>query len=381
MFLHNFKYSLISCLRDKEQILWSLVFIIALGTLFFITFGDIYNQDEKLADIKVAVCIEDEDVAEGFDIYIRDVSLLDNGAALLDIVYEGNYEEADKLLKDEEIKGIFYSEGGELKLAIAKEDIQQSILSSLVIRFHQVQTLMTRVATEKPDMVNATMLALFSAGFENEDINNSKSDMDVYVQYFYNLIAMACIMSASVGVTVTVRNQSTSSILGSRKEISGVNHFVSGFAGLLAGAAVQAACVVISFFYLVLIGVKFGSDYGKICLIIAVSIFTGTSIGYCIGSIPKLSIKSKDAISSMVSVLGSFLSGLMLNNMRIIVEKSCPIINKINPVALVCDSFYAINTFETNDRLYRNLISLMVIAVVCIFIGTFVGRRKDYACV
>ena len=78
-------------------------------------------------------------------------------------------------------------------------------------------------------------------------------------------------------------------------------------------------------------------------------------------------------------MVGSFLSGLMIADMRIIVEDTCPIINRINPVALVYDSFYAINTFDTNDRLYRNLLSLLVISVIAIVLGNIFGRRRRYA--
>ncbi|MBO5509922.1 MAG: hypothetical protein J5962_05630, partial [Lachnospiraceae bacterium] len=204
MFFHNFKYNLLSSLRDKSQILWSLVFIMALGTLFKITFGDIYDQDERLKDIKVAVCIEDETIKTGFDMYVAGVSINENGDELLDITYVSNMQEAEALLENEEVAGIFYDEEGELKLMIAKDDIKQSILASVVGRYHQIMTIISEIAGQGDNSTAATamMVAMAENYGENTEIKNSNSDMDVYVQYFYNLIAMACIMSVSVGLTI-----------------------------------------------------------------------------------------------------------------------------------------------------------------------------------
>ena len=62
MFWHHFKYNFLISIRNKSQIMWSVVFVVVLGTMFKLTFGDIYNQDEKMKNMKVAVCIEDEQV-------------------------------------------------------------------------------------------------------------------------------------------------------------------------------------------------------------------------------------------------------------------------------------------------------------------------------
>lgn len=378
MFLHSFKYGLLTSIRNKTQIMWSLLFVIALGTLFKLAFENIYNNDERLQNIGVAVYIEDEEVSENFKSYLADVSLVESGDKLLDITYTESMEEAEKLLYDKKVKGIYYSEAGELKLQIAKEDIQQSILASLTTEYHQIMVIMTDTAMNNPEKMQKVMATLMGSVSTNQEIMNSDSDMNTYTQYFYNLIAMACIMSVSAGVMVTINNHANTSTIGARKQISSANSFISNFSSLLATALVNILCVLISFGYLNLIGIRFGGSYPKIFLIIAVAIFCGISIGFYIGSLGKISYKAKDGIATAVSVGGSFLSGLMVANMRMLVEKTCPIINRINPVALVADSFYANYTFNTDDRLIRNLISLLVIAAVFIVLGNIVGRRKQY---
>ena len=51
MFWHHFKYNFLISIRNKSQIMWSVVFVVVLGTMFKLTFGDIYNQDEKMKNM------------------------------------------------------------------------------------------------------------------------------------------------------------------------------------------------------------------------------------------------------------------------------------------------------------------------------------------
>ena len=54
MFLHNFKYSLKTLLRNKGLIFWTFAFPIILGTLFNLAFSDIENK-ETLDIIDIAI--------------------------------------------------------------------------------------------------------------------------------------------------------------------------------------------------------------------------------------------------------------------------------------------------------------------------------------
>ena len=88
MFWHNFKYNFKVMLRNKDQIFWSLIFTILLGTLFQSTFGDAYEKSDIISDIQVSVYIEDEFVSENFSGIIENISVdEENGNKLLNITY------------------------------------------------------------------------------------------------------------------------------------------------------------------------------------------------------------------------------------------------------------------------------------------------------
>ena len=72
----------------------------------------------------------------------------------------------------------------------------------------------------------------------------------------------------------------------------------------------------------------------------------GVSVGLFVGSLGKLSEGIKVAVILAISMVCSFLAGLMNSNMKDLVEKHAPIINRINPAALISDAFYCINVYS-----------------------------------
>ncbi len=379
MFFHNFKYSIKATLHNKPHMLWSVAFIIALGTLFYVSFGEIYSQ-ELVNAIKVAVIIDDTETAEVFHDMVANISIDEEGGEkLLDISDVSHMDEAKIMLEDGDIDGIFYSQDRELKLMVHENGINQSILASIVAKYHQVMTVIADLSEKAPDKIPAVLSELLLGESHNVEKKTTTGDMDVYIAYFYNLIALACLMAVNSGLVITMKNQANLSIVGARKWVAGAGSFLQTLAELLAGIVVQCLCTLVGFLYLVLLGVDFGNQIGYIALIIIVGCVTGVSLGFFVGNIGKGSAALKENIGVAVILTSGFLSGLMVGDMRMMVEETCPVINKINPSALIADSFYALNIYDSHDRYYKNMITLFIISVMLIIAGTLFGRRKRYA--
>ena len=77
-------------------------------------------------------------------------------------------------------------------------------------------------------------------------------------------------------------------------------------------------------------------------------------------------------------MIGSFLSGMMGVTLKYIIDKNIPIINKINPVNMITDGFYSLYYYNTLNRYYFNLVSLLIFAIIFIIISIFNLRRKQY---
>ena len=87
---------------------------------------------------------------------------------------------------------------------------------------------------------------------------------------------------------------------------------------------------------------------------------------------------AKIGIMLGISMVSSFLAGLMNGNMKDIVEKSAPFVNRINPASLIADAFYCINVYDDTARYYRSLATLAVMCVVLVMASFFMVRRERY---
>ena len=80
-----------------------------------------------------------------------------------------------------------------------------------------------------------------------------------------------------------------------------------------------------------------------------------------------------------ITMICSFLSGLMVGGMRILVAQICPWFNHVNPAALISDSFYALSVYRSHDRYFLNLAMLLVLSALFYLGGFLLVRRKKYA--
>ena len=101
-------------------------------------------------------------------------------------------------------------------------------------------------------------------------------------------------------------------------------------------------------------------------------------MGIFVGSLGKMKEGVKIGIILGISMVCSFLAGLMNNTMKDIVEKHAPFINRINPAALISDEFYCINVYDDLARYHRSLITLAVMGVVLVTASFLLIRRERY---
>lgn len=75
----------------------------------------------------------------------------------------------------------------------------------------------------------------------------------------------------------------------------------------------------------------------------------------------RLAVGLREGLLVGSSLLMSFLAGLMFGNMKDIIAHYAPILNKVNPAALISDAFYSISVYENPARYLENLLLLALI--------------------
>ncbi|SEK74142.1 ABC-2 type transport system permease protein [Ruminococcus sp. YRD2003] len=374
MFLHNLLYEIKSSLRVRDLIFWLILFPIILGTFFKIAFGSLYEKQTKVTAIPTAI-VETAD-NEVFRSVIESVSGTDE--ALLDAEYLSE-DEALKKLKDGDIKGIIYS-GDKLTLTVSGDGAEQSVLKLFVEQYMLREKIITDTMTSDPSKMQAVIAALSEEINTSEEAKLTNGNLDFYIQYFYNLIAMVAMYGSVTGLHVAIGQQANLSELGARKNCSATPKSVGILASLTGTWIVQSICMIIcvSFTAFVL-----KVDYGdRLPLVYVAAIcggILGVSFGFFIGSIGRMKQGAKVGICMSVSMTMCFLSGLMVANMKPIMAEKAPWFNNINPAALVTDSISALNLYSGYRVFVTKILTMLVISLIFYILGLLMVRRRKYA--
>ena len=196
---------------------------------------------------------------------------------------------------------------------------------------------------------------------------------------YYTLIAMSALYGAMISITVINYKLPNMNSVGKRCSISPLNKKTLLISSLLASYLVQIVGLLILFIFMLLVmHVDFGNNGLLVLLLGLVGSLTGLSLGIFIGSVIKTNENAKTGILISITMLWCFLSGMMGITMKYVIDKNVPIINKINPAALLTDGFYALYYYDTLNRYVMDVISLVIISLVLILLSLGSLRRQKY---
>lgn len=374
MFLRVYSYSLLRSVRQKYMIFWTVLFPIILGTLFKVSFGDMNETDYMFQQIPVAY-VEGEEPQQEFETLLEE---LEEEQELIQVI-PATTEEAEKMLEDGEVEGIF-TNGKEIVLTIKEEGLVVSILNSIQKQYNQIATAFDNISADHPEKLAEVAESLGEEWNYLKESGVTNRNMDSMLDYFYALIAMTCLYGSFSGVNCAIEYKANLSQLAARRVAASTNRLVILLGEVLAKITAQFFCTVIGMCYLrFALDVKIGEEFPRMLLIALMGNAVGVLMGVFVGSIGKLSYNVKESICVCVTMLGSFLAGLMVNGMYYWVEQNVPVINRVNPAALIVKAFYSLNIYENYSR-YNLCIFMLLGITVLLGIGSYLLiRRERYA--
>ena len=373
MFRHNLAYELKEVLRVREFVLWLMLFPIILGTLFKVAFGSIYNT-EVFDTIPVAVVKTSENAVA--DELLKALTEGENPTLAATFADE---ETAKQLLRDGKAEGIL-TIGESMELMVSRKGMVPTMLQEIVSRCKLYETVIRDAIATDPASVQTVVAKLSAEVNACRDVSPAADNPDVYVQYFYNLIAMVAICGNMTGLHVSTNNQANQSDLGARKNCSATPKGVYLTAGLLGSCIAQAISMALCVTFLrFVLRVNFGGSLLLLYLAAILSGCLGVAFGFFIGSIGRMKHEGKSAIAITVSMALCFLSGLMMGNIKGILATKAPWVNRINPVAIISDSFYCLNMYSDYRRFITKIVGILIYIVVFTTLGVLFTRRKKYA--
>jgi ABC-2 type transport system permease protein len=380
MFSNLFINRLKILVRKKEVIFWNLCFPIILATLFNMTLVNI-NKNEEFKKVDIAVINNQayQNDKSGFKEFLNAVSDDNNKDGLfnLQIVDE---DEAKSLLEDNKIKAYVNVENN-IELTVKSSGYEQTITKSFLDYYKQRASTISNVVRLYNGQVNNEKIEQIASESNNylKNIKVSDNAPNVVVIYFYSVLGMTCMYSATVGSDEIRSIQANLSPEASRISLAPVNKFKLFIYSGLAAFLVQFTLLIILLVYIrFALGIDFGTNFPLIILTSVIGTITGLLFGTCISAMLKISSNAKIGIIISINMVFATLSGMMNDQVKYLVQQNIPILAKINPINLITDAFYSLYYYDTYDRFINNILGLSIMSIIFCIITFVVLRRQQY---
>lgn len=304
-------------------------------------------------------------------------------------------DEARKLLENEEISGYLIFNDTP-KVIVTSSGINETVLKYVTEEILQSEELVKNVIEHKikEQVKNGTIEfnsfdvfieniqkeALEMLKDDNVNIENvSNKNLSYTMIEYYTLIAMACLYGGILGMVVINQNLPNMSNNGKRVAISPTSKGKVILSSVLASYITQLFGLFLLFIYTIFVlKVDYGNNLLYVILLALVGSLSGLSLGVFIASVFKTNENLKTGIVISITMFGCFLSGMMGVTMKYIVDKNIPILNKLNPASMITDGLYSLYYYDTLDRYYFNVVSLLVFSLILIGISIISLRRQKY---
>ncbi len=374
--LHLLRYRFLQTIRNFPIMFWALIFPIILGTFFYLSFGraGLESTGESSWDeIKVAMVREgnSSENARAFEKFLEEMD-----GDMLDIQDISQEAEALGALNEETISGIFYVRDTP-SLTVAKNGLNESILTSVLNSYNQNADMFRKIAMTHPENLPAAIEALEDYRETTSEVSLNGGDLNPNVQYFFALIAYACLSGAFLGVQSSEDGQANISALGARRSITPTHKLTLIMIDMAVLFTVHFFNILILCLYISkVLKISLGNDTGALLLVDFMGSMIGVCLGVAIGCLARISFTMKTAVCILFTLFPGFLAGLMFGNMKNIIELHCPVINRLNPAAVLSDAFYCMGIYNDMERFTRCLLILAVMSVLLLTIA-FLGIRRE----
>lgn len=435
MFFRNIKYEILLNIRTKEVLIWMVLFPVLLGVFYKFAFGNLGREtnaipvavvenaedkmfhmmysrvDESTGGMLEAVFCQEEEAYEKLNngdvagIIVIDpvesaVAMSADEKAVMAGIFGDewdrmtDYSNLGEMLKNSSLSGTdqlsllermkeTYVGETRISLKIRKNGSAQSTLKNYIESFISMKKMARDLwdSAGSGDKVSAfdNMDDLMS-GATITSVPLTKGNTDPFAMYMYNLIAMVSIFGTLAAMHISINSQANLSAIGMRRSCAGTPKSMVVLPGLIGTCITHSGCVLISITFLrFILGVDFGDKLPLVYLTGVCGAVMGVSLGFFVGSVGRLSEGAKTGIMMAVNMSLCFLSGLMIDSVRAIFAMKMPIVNDLNPVAVICDALYYLNMDADLSRYLWKLLSMGIFTAVFIVLGILMTRRQKYA--
>ncbi len=378
MFWHEYKFRMLTLVRQKEEFFWNLVFPLIMGLFFFAAFSNLTEKDEGFHSIPVAAVIENWGEQQFLCDMLDGLSEERDGEeAMLKVSYL-EMDEAEVLLEEKKISGIITLVDGTPKLTVLENGINETVLKVVLDKYQQIMNIIGNVAPENMQNLPEVIESIAESTSSVTERKLTDGETDPVMDFFYALIAMTCLIGNTAGQLCCEQIKANASTIGMRKSVSSIKRMSMILGDMLASYTVLVvANVILIFFLKYVLGINVGDNLPAILLVVMLGSLIAICFGMLVSSIPKLGSGAKIGINISTCLLSSFLSGLMAPDIKYMLAEY-PIISGLNPATLISNALYSLNIYDTYERYFGCILTMAIMSVVLMTASILIARRETY---
>lgn len=341
-----FRYLLKEIVTDKGFAFWTIVYPILMITIFYFGFSGVMNQ--KIEPIPVGVS-----PSYSFEWVFSEIDVLKPQTM--------SEEEGSLALKEKRIEAYVDEKGNML---VQQSGSAQTVVKEVLDSIKQI----TLLGDAGADFSKVSFEANYT-----EEINQKE---DGWKMTFYSSAAMMSLYSIFAGIQVSKQDSFSSRIAVSpmKKSARISIYFVSGL-------LINMTSNLLLFLYIMyVLRMDLFPNFMASFLVIICGNMVGIAIGILLGTFRKLNEDAKMSFAIALTLMLSFLSGMMGRGIPRMIEKTMPFLAQLNPVARITNSLMRINVLQSTQGGVGDMLMLLVQALIILAIGFAIIRRRKYEC-
>ncbi len=338
-----------SFFSDTGGLFWNMIFPLILATLLSFTVGGIADRNPV------------ETLTVGYHAESLEVQVLEQIPDVELVRYAADPENHLQTIQQDELTAFIAADG---TLEISEFGIAQEALQQMVATAKQIMAM-------GPDARHLD--------FATDWVGTAEQDMEVQTLPFLSILSLFSFYSYFGGTTAAMLMQANLTNFAARLQVSPVKKHEQIVALAIPGMLLNLFnnLVLIGFMHFVL-GERVITDFWATLPVLILANFVGMGFGLIVGTSNKMSATAKVMFGVIVLMALAVMTGLMYPAMILAVRQKFPLLDALNPIAVIQRSLVAVNQPGHLVTGTPQLGYLAILAVVFMGISALILSRRSF---
>lgn len=370
---HLFRYRFKCMIRNKVLIFWTFLFPLVLTTLFGTVLAHAYDT-EGFQTISIAVL--DTPYYQKDQALQEVLSSVKSGDQKMFDVQVVSEDQAKSLLKDGKISA-YVEDSDQLHVFVYSNGLHQTITQTFFDEYLQQKEMVMNFMKKG---VSPEQIGVLFADTNNYVKENASDNSNVSSVFFFTVLGMNALFGGYWAIDSMYELQANQSSRAMRVGVSPTHKVVNLFVDFILNIMFQSVFQIVLLLYMMFaLHIDFGEHIAQVFVILTCGLFAGNGLGMLIGNFfPKFNVETKTGILTSITLAASFLSGMMIMDVKYLVQTYAPVLAAINPVNMITDGLYALYYYGVGERFYQNVVALLLFTLLCYILSYFFLRKRSF---